>query len=108
MPNALDGMGDLNPTITPVLDLSRVAEGARGLNSMMALASLTPDVSNVQARILAASTEVNTIGTDEVEPAPTNLTFIQNNNSPKALSTNDIFRQTRSQIATAKEKLNTP
>ncbi len=105
LPNAMDGMDELNPVITPVLDLTKVQVGARGINDMMS-ASISPDVSLDQARVISSTSSRDETSEDFAgASAPTQVTFIQNNHSPKALSTNDVYRNTKSQFAVAKEEL---
>jgi len=104
---SLPALDDLNPVITPVLDLSKVRKEATNLDKMMDVASIIPDVSIERARVLAFESNVQNGSSDETpEPnGPVENTFIQNNYSPQALSTADIYRQTKSQFALAKEEL---
>lgn len=104
--NGMDLGLELNPTITPILDLSAVQKEAKLLSPLLAEhkiqvgASFTKakEVSNqYQANIRASAEDVSRTS----EPAPS-LTFIQNNNSPKALSSADIYRKTNNQISQAK------
>jgi phage-related protein len=99
---ALSISEDFNPTITPVLDLSQVTQDAKLLKS------LYPDLSSsVASNISAAELEASSGSINEVGgESGVNVQFVQNNNSPKALSTNDIYRNTRNQLAIAKEELN--
>jgi tape measure domain-containing protein len=104
-PDILIGL-DANPTITPVLDLTKVQAGAAVLDKMMATSVITPEVSLAQARLI--STTAETTGTADQTPVytgPSEVKFEQNIFSPEALSTNDIYRNTKSQIALAKEEL---
>jgi hypothetical protein len=97
---ALSISSDFNPTITPVLDLTQVARDAKLLKN------LYPDLSTSTAsNISAAELEASAISQEFGAEAGVNVQFVQNNNSPKALSTNDIYRQTKNQIAIAKEEL---
>lgn len=105
----LEAMEDFNPTITPVLDLTQVGKDAKTLSGLLGSSPVAANLSIAQAQALAASqnqraqTEV-----EVVNPEPASITFEQNNYSPKPLSANDIYRGTRSQIATAKEALGIP
>lgn len=108
VPNSLEGL-DASPVIRPVLDLTEVKAAAQGLDSLFQLQAITPEVSIAQARLIATTTDVANKGNPEPAPAgPTELKFEQNIYSPTALSTNDIYRSTRSQIALAKEELSIP
>lgn len=107
IPDDLSGIDEFSPTIRPVLDLSKVQADAKNISGYLGASNIRPELSLAQARsISSASAVVN----DDVPPASTGqqseINFIQNNYSPKELSTNDIYRNTRSQIALAKEELN--
>jgi tape measure domain-containing protein len=100
----LGNMDEFNPTITPVLDLTEVQRDALSLNSIFAMSPLSASASYNQASLIStaenqrANAEASVSSTQEVN-------FNQVINSPTALSTNDIYRQTRSQIALAKKEL---
>lgn len=100
-------LNDISPTIAPVLDLTKVELEARRLSGMMGVGPIVPEVSYDQARHIAHTTDQP----DGSEAAPTpppetrDVTFEQHIYSPKALSTVDIYRNTKSQIAMAKEEL---
>lgn len=98
----VDGM---NPTIRPVLDLSLVEEKARTLGDMLGIDSLATDMSYIKAQQIATTADDASSATDAVGGGDTYLNFVQNNNSPKALSTGDIYRGQKSQIALAKKEL---
>jgi tape measure domain-containing protein len=96
---------DINPTITPVLDLSMVEAKARTLGDLLGIDSLTTDMSYINAQQIATTKTEKSSPDDSVGGSVTNLSFVQNNNSPKALSTGDIYRGQKSQIALAKKEL---
>lgn len=103
---SMNEMGDLQPRITPVLDLTNVKMGANDLNNMFNGIAIAPTASFDQARTIATTTETTKTTADVTAPSgPTEVTFNQYNTSPDALSTNDIYRNTKSQIALAKEEL---
>lgn len=104
-PDMLIGL-DANPVITPVLDLTKVKAGAATLDSLMSLSVITPDVSIAQARMISTTTDLAGEDKTPAYTGPTEVKFEQNIFSPEALSTNDIYRNTKSQIALAKEELN--
>ena len=97
----LDGM---NPSITPVLDLSMVEAKARTLGDLLGIDALTTDLSYINAQQIATTSETSS-PTEELGSGDTYLNFVQNNNSPKALSTGDIYRGQKSQIALARKEL---
>ena len=92
---------DINPVITPVLDLTMIQQDAKKLEKML------PANSTLQAGIIASATSGQAEVTDHTTKAA-EINFNQTINAPKQLSTVDIYRQTRNQIATAKEELNIP
>lgn len=109
IPDSLEGLDDLNPVITPVLDLTRVEGEAKKLAGLMGISSISPDVSYDRARLISHTNQSQN-GSDvaPVDSGPTEIVFNQFINSPTELSTNDIYRNTRSQIALAKEELSIP
>lgn len=108
MSNAVDGNMQLQPTITPVLDLSNVRKGATELAGMLPSQQINVDAAYSTAKDVSAAYKQNqqveapTSSTDET-PAP--ISFTQNNYSPKALSAAEIYRQTTNQISTVKGAL---
>ncbi len=106
--DAMLGMREFNPTITPILDLANIEQGAKKLGSLMDTPKIDADVSYRQAASLAVATRQQQ--EDNAEPlAPVEIVkevnYTQINNSPEALSTKDIYRNTKSQIALAKKEL---
>lgn len=104
---AMDGGMDLNPTIRPVLDLTNVKKGMGEVRDMMRPETIQLDSNNVSAQqAYAAALEVAATSNRNTEEGVTKeYTFIQNNNSPKALSSADIYRQTKNQLSKVKEEL---
>lgn len=106
IPDAVDVMDEFNPVITPVLDLTRVQSDAGKIDGFMKASAITPEVSLEGARIISATA---TLTKDDIstptQTVPTEVTFEQNIYAPTALSTNDIYRNTKSQIVLAKEEL---
>lgn len=99
-------LSDFTPTITPVLDLSNVQNGTNILNSMFSSGqNFSANVSYGQASILSTTTEVSADNQNGSNSQITEIRFEQNNYSPESLSTTDIYRQTRNQLALAKGEL---
>jgi tape measure domain-containing protein len=102
------GAVNLDPTIKPVLDLSEVTKGASQIGGMLDQKAISADVSYrnalgiVQDQQKAQAAEAAT-----AQPVANDkpIQFIQNNNSPKELSTVELYRNTNSQLAMAKEAL---
>lgn len=80
---------DRNPVITPSFDLTNVRRGASAIAGMFNDTKL-----NVDATAESFKNNQNGSGT--------NMTFVQNNYSPKALSRSEIYRQTNNQFAALK------
>lgn len=96
---------DFTPVITPVLDLSKVQAESGNILKVIKTPTLSIDASIDTARLISHTHDVGQQAVTQTEPSVTNLSFEQNNYSPTALSTNDIYRNTKSQFALAKEKL---
>ncbi len=106
---ALDGVNDLleddpsyQPEIKPVLDLTEIQKQANGLGSMMPAIGVTAQAANnarPAAPIAVDNSDKNS------QNGVTNITFNQTNNSPEALDAATIYRQTKTQLAMAKDKL---
>ena len=106
---------DLNPTITPVLDLSNIEEESTkldkltngwkdiGINVSSTLASSAAKSFNKTSMAKSKMALENQNGVSNGasvrdEQQSQSMTFIQNNYSPKALSRIDIYRQTQNQL----------
>ena len=101
---------DLNPTIKPVLDLTEVQKGASQIGNLLSVTPLSVAGTAAVADAAAAEKQANEdilAENDMVDESGTNISFTQNNYSPKAISAADNYRQTKSLIATAKEALPT-
>lgn len=106
----LGNVDEFNPTITPVLDLSNIQRDAKAINGLLGVSAVGAEVSFNQARVISTATSARSNDSDLVtaNTGPSEVKFEQNIYSPTALSTNDIYRQTRSQIALAKLELEIP
>jgi hypothetical protein len=111
---SLSGMSDLvnnemdvRPVIRPVLDLTDLQNNAGQINRVLA-GSRQIDIRPVSSSAQAASTGFQNnkdliqqlTSADSSRPT---VQFVQNNNSPKALSSADIYRQTKNQLSRVKE-----
>jgi hypothetical protein len=106
IPASLDNLDVLQPTITPVLDLTNVKAGAKDIAGYMTAAGVSANISTDQASYISSVTGVSSQSPVSASSSnPTTLTFQQTINAPAALSTNDIYRQTKSQLVLAKEEL---
>lgn len=101
---------DMNPTITPVVDLSKVEQGAARIDSMFGTQSLDVSASSRKARDATSTpTDVGTSGGQTTSSnGEMNVEFNQYNYSPEALKRVDIYRQTNNQLKTFKKAIETP
>ena len=101
---------DLQPTITPVVDLSDVNAKVKTMNSVFN-ANRGFSIGVTEAKVAAVArgmtSRQNGVNVSSENPqdksSVQNFNFTQNNYSPKALSRLDIYRQTKNQFAQAKE-----
>lgn len=97
---------DMNPTITPVLDLTKLTEDAGKISGLIGKTPIAADVSFGQASDISqdrqngSSDSSNAVG-DNV----TIFEYKQEINSPKPLSLIDIYRDTKSLLSMKKEVL---
>jgi hypothetical protein len=101
---------DAQPTIKPVLDLSDVKSGAGLISSLLTTSSIAVGTSYNAASSIAVDTRTAQQVATETTPVATtpvtnSLTFVQNNTSPTALSSADIYRQTKNQLSVVKGAL---
>lgn len=98
---------DMTPTIRPVLDLSAIKKDSSLITGMLATPTISVDTAYAKASSISVeqrAAKVDLAATDQQATAggDTNVTFVQNNTSPKALTAAEIYRQTKNQISTAK------
>lgn len=97
-----------DPTIKPVLDLSQVEEEAGRLNDILPQEEIASTLTSTTTAQLAGRVVTSTpVKSNDTAPSETynqgtSLVFNQYNNSPKALSEAEIYRQTRNQIEQVK------
>jgi hypothetical protein len=101
VPDILAGMTDLDPTITPVLDLSAVEKDAPKLAALTEVAPVSPRLSFATASSISSETAANAQAAEAVGVGAggTMVKFEQHNHSPESLSDVEIYRQTRNQLA---------
>ena len=90
---------EISPTITPVVNLDQAKRDMDALNRSI-------PINNTYSEAAKASTEVDTAA--DVKAAGdtniTNIEYVQNNTSPQALSTYEIYRNTQKQLADLKKR----
>ena len=90
---------EISPTITPVVNLDQAKRDMDALNRSI-------PINNTYSEAAKASTEVDTAA-DAKAAGDTNITnieYVQNNTSPQALSTYEIYRNTRKQLDDLKKR----
>jgi hypothetical protein len=109
IPDVLPDSMTLNPTITPVLDLSGVKKDAGQLNNMLTGGKISMGTSVVSARNAGTGFQdnVDSVNAGTTVTGNANTIFNQYNNSPKALSSAELYRQTRNQLSATKSQLPT-
>lgn len=82
---------DLNPIITPMLDLSYLRQQLNEVDNMFASKKIAAEAQNG--------------GAGSGNATPSTINYTQNNYSPKSLSRYEIYRQTRNQLSQLKGAL---
>jgi tape measure domain-containing protein len=101
------GNMDLTPTIRPVLDLSAVKREAGNMSAMIPK-QIDVGTAYSQARGAMHAWEANQSAKTDPQVRTElvrDVTFVQNNTSPKAISAADTYRQTKNQLSVAKGAL---
>jgi tape measure domain-containing protein len=103
MPNILSDI-DAQPTIRPILDLSDVRKGVGYIGGMIpggyrvSVGAAYSNAQDVSARYKASQESAR----EGWKTSSTELNYTQNNYSPKALTSAEIYRQTSNQLSKAK------
>ena len=105
VPDFLEGIMDMDPVITPVLDLSNVERGAQKLGDLTNVTPITAAASYTQAATIS-SDQQKIVDADAAAPVvATTFNYEQNNYSPDPLSNIEIYRRTNNQLAQVKNAL---
>jgi hypothetical protein len=106
IPDAVAADVDMSPTIRPVLDLTQVKKEATQLDSFLGDTPMTVKATFINASIASTGVETNKDMQEATLAAVgAGTVYNQYNTSPKALSTADIYRQTKNQLSTTKGAL---
>ena len=95
---------DMAPTIRPVVDLTDVISSGKEVDKLL---NTGLNLSPTTSKLLAISTGIgvsNGVGlpANQIGAQGSNISLVQNNYSPTALSRLEIYRQTRNQLTTLK------
>lgn len=92
--NVCDGNMDYSPTIRPVLDMSDISSKSNSLNSIFGSTSL-----RLASSVSSGHATSKSVNSGSGQPSGATYSFVQNNYSPKALSSIEIYRQTNNIIS---------
>lgn len=101
---------DMRPKVTPVIDLSEIRKGAAEIGSTIGKQNLSIDAAFSKAKDASERYKSNLAVresqvVDATPKSEVSMTYIQNNTSPKALSSAEIYRQTKNQLSQTKGAL---
>ena len=99
---------NMNPTITPVLDLSKLTQDANKMSGILATPSVDASVSYARAVDISNETQASQEQAWEMAQQasqPKDVKIEQNNYSPKAIDSVTQYRQTKNLFALTKEAL---
>jgi tape measure domain-containing protein len=103
--NVIGNNIDLQPKITPVIDLTEAKKGFGSLNDLSKKQIIAATASTASATSISASNAAAAQSAGLITPDKTNVTFNQYNTSPQSLSAATIYRQTKNQLSIAKGAL---
>ena len=93
---------DLQPKITPVVDLTQAKKGFSDLSALTKDQLINAGTSSSSAASISAANAAAAQQAGLITGVGASLQFTQNNYSPVALSAAEIYRKTKSQISIAK------
>lgn len=100
--DSIDNEMDLDPVITPVVDLSNVTTMANSINDLFNRSVL---IGNLKAKSIGIDTSANPNLQNGQSIGGSNVIFNQYNTSPRALSRYDIYRDTRNMLSQYKSAM---
>lgn len=107
----IDNDVDISPTIRPIVDLDdtkkSISDITKLFNSAIGETSLDAQATILHSSYNRRRSIGNNVedGIDDGSNRGIQINYVQNNNSPKALSRVEIYRQTKSQLSSIKEEL---
>jgi len=106
VPGILNDMVDLDPVITPVLDLNQLHRDVAKMGDLTNVVPITAAASFDQASSISTEQQAQAqVAEADAAAAATVFSFEQNNYSPESLSDIEIYRQTKNQLAQVKQVL---
>ena len=100
----LDAEMDVTPQISPVLDLSNIEKGSKRISGLLSSTLSLQDAAQraYSAEAAYRSNEAAFEEAQDLSSEPREVNYIQNNHSPKALSSAEIYRHTKNQLSLMK------
>lgn len=105
LPSALSGAMEVDPVISPVLDLSAVEKEAKRLGGLTEVSPLKPLASLEHAAAISDVASAASTPSDNVPTVLKEVKFEQTISSPDKLSEVEVYRNTRNLISAAKSEL---
>ena len=102
VPDVLGNLADMDPVITPVLDLTKIEQDAKKLGDLTNVTPITAAASYDQATAISEEHEASQMAEADAAAPSVAFNFEQNNHSPDALDEIEIYRQTGNQLAQIK------
>lgn len=104
MSELIDGSVDMNPRITPVLDLSQMSDTASRIDALLGTRqlALTAGLRAAQDAQQGYTANQEALAAQQAAGVGDSYNFVQNNTSPKAISTAEVYRQTNNVLSRAK------
>jgi hypothetical protein len=93
---------DVQPKITPVIDLTSVKDGLSAISGINGTVPVKANVSASNAASISAANAAAATQAGLLAGGPSQVVFQQTNNSPVALDAITIYRQTRNQLSIAR------
>ena len=103
--DAVTAQLDVNPVITPILDLTAIKAQAQQLKTLTNVTPITAAASFGQAALISATQLAAQEEQANVIAGRGSVIFEQNNYSPEALNEIEIYRQTKNQMSQLKSAL---
>jgi hypothetical protein len=98
-----NGKAAIDPTITPVLDLTNIKRDSKEIGRLFGGQKVNlSSGAREKAKLFNRPLVPITTSKENTPAVGTTISYTQNNYSPKALSRIEIYRQTRNQISTLK------
>ena len=102
---AIDADMTLNPTVTPVLDLTQFKKNASSMGGMLDTSRINPNLSYTQASSIdkdKKTYEDTNSPSNSTEGKKVEVNYVQNINSPKPVDPIEVYRNTKNLVSSVK------